>query len=60
MAKDEWRCTMCSYLYEPRKGDRQGGIPRGTAFKDLPDTWVCPLCGVGKEQFEEEVDWDPH
>ena len=40
-------CTVCSYIYDP-----DGGIAPGTAFEDIPEDWVCPLCGVGKEDFE--------
>ncbi len=50
---DRYRCTVCGYIYEPEKGDPDNGISRGTAFKNLPDTWVCPECGVGKESFEK-------
>jgi len=45
-------CKPCGYIYDPADGDRDAHIPIGTEFKDLPDTWVCPLCGVGKEYFE--------
>ena len=43
-------CTVCSY--NPAVGDPDGGIAPGTAFEDIPEDWVCPLCGVGKEDFE--------
>jgi rubredoxin len=46
-------CTACGYIYDPEVGDPDAGIEPGTAFEDLPDDWVCPLCGVGKELFEE-------
>ena len=45
-------CTVCGYEYDPEKGDPDSGIPAGTAFEDIPDDWVCPLCGVGKDLFE--------
>ena len=45
-------CTVCSYIYDPAVGDPDGGIAPGTAFEDIPEDWVCPLCGVGKEDFE--------
>ncbi len=45
-------CTVCEYIYDPAKGDPDSGIEPGTAFEYLPDDWVCPLCGVGKEDFE--------
>lgn len=49
---DKYRCKVCSYIYDPAVGDSSQGIPAGTSFADLPDTWVCPECGVGKDQFE--------
>jgi hydroxylamine reductase len=48
----EYRCIVCDYVYDPQKGDPNNGINPGTAFEDLPDDWLCPLCGVGKDQFE--------
>lgn len=45
-------CIPCGYIYDPELGDEDGGIPAGTAFEDIPDDWVCPVCGVGKEDFE--------
>ena len=47
-------CTVCHYEYNPEVGDPDNGIPAGTAFKDLPEDWTCPLCAVGKDMFEEE------
>lgn len=47
-------CTVCQYEYDPSIGDPDNGIPAGTAFEDLPVDWVCPLCAVGKDMFEEE------
>ena len=47
-------CTVCGYIYDPEKGDPDTGIEPGTPFDKLPESWVCPLCGVGKESFEEE------
>lgn len=43
----------CGYVYDPAEGDFENGIEPGTAFKDIPDTWVCPLCGAEKEFFEK-------
>lgn len=48
-----YRCLACGYEYNPEIGDPDNGIAPGTAFEDLPDTWVCPLCGVSKDMFEE-------
>ena len=47
-------CTVCGYVYDPEIGDPDNNIEPGTAFEDLPEDFVCPLCGVGKELFEEE------
>jgi rubredoxin len=44
-------CNVCGYVYDPAKGDPDGGIKPGTAFEDIPESWVCPLCGVGKDDF---------
>lgn len=46
-------CNICGYEYDPAAGDPDNGIAPGTAFEDLPADWVCPLCGVGKEDFSE-------
>ena len=51
MAK--WECSVCSYIYDPEKGDGINGIPPGTPFEALPDDWVCPACGANKEVFEK-------
>ena len=48
----KYRCLMCGYVYDPAEGDPSNGVDAGTAFEDLPDDWVCPDCGVGKEEFE--------
>jgi rubredoxin len=47
-------CLVCGYVYDPAVGDEDNGIAPGTSFEDLPEDWVCPLCGVGKDQFEVE------
>jgi rubredoxin len=49
----KWECTVCGYVYDPEVGDPDSGIEPGTAFEDLPEDWVCPECGVGKEDFEQ-------
>ncbi len=49
-----YKCLACGYEYNPEIGDPDNGIAPGTPFEELPDTWVCPLCGVGKDMFEEE------
>ncbi len=46
-------CNPCSYIYDPEIGDPDGGIEPGTAFEDIPNDWVCPICGLGKAYFSE-------
>ncbi|MEJ2696438.1 MAG: rubredoxin [Candidatus Sulfobium sp.] len=46
-------CIVCGYIYDPEEGDMVRGIPAGTPFEDLPDDWLCPLCGVTKALFRE-------
>ena len=50
---DKCICTVCDWVYDPEIGDPEHGIAPGTKFEDIPDDWVCPLCGVGKEDFEK-------
>lgn len=52
MAK--YKCTVCGYIYDPEKGDPDSGIKPGTSFEELPDDWVCPVCGADKSAFEKE------
>ncbi|MCM8776372.1 MAG: rubredoxin [Candidatus Omnitrophica bacterium] len=47
----KYQCTVCNYIYDPAKGDPANGVMPGTAFEDLPDSWVCPECGVPKSDF---------
>ncbi|MEZ7892107.1 MAG: rubredoxin [Candidatus Wallbacteria bacterium] len=49
----KWRCTICDYIYDPTVGDPDGGIAPGTPFEKIPEDWVCPACGVGKDSFEK-------
>ncbi|NQS75858.1 MAG: High molecular weight rubredoxin [Peptococcaceae bacterium] len=51
---DKYVCKVCGYVYDPAIGDPDSGIAPGTAFADVPDDWVCPLCGVGKDDFEKQ------
>ena len=46
-------CTACGYIYDPAAGDPDQGIEPNTSFDDLPEDWVCPLCGVGKDLFDK-------
>lgn len=50
---EKYRCTVCGYIYDPAVGDLTQNIEPGTAFETLPDDWVCPECGVGKDMFEK-------
>ena len=54
MAKYE--CTVCGYTYDPELGDPDSGIKPGTAFEDIPEDWVCPVCGASKDQFQKTED----
>ena len=47
-------CELCGYVYNPSEGDPENGIAPNTDFEDLPDDWVCPLCGASKEDFSKE------
>ena len=51
---EKYVCTLCGYIYDPEKGDPDSGIKQGTPFEELPDDWVCPVCGADKSQFEKE------
>ncbi|MGD2009846.1 MAG: rubredoxin [Desulfobacterales bacterium] len=50
---DKWRCIPCDYVYDPAEGDPDSVISPGTPFEDLPEDWECPVCGVGKDEFEK-------
>jgi rubredoxin len=62
MVVKRYRCKLCGYIYSPLRGEPHNGIPAGTEFEDLPDTYVCPVCGmegkgkIGKWGFDE---WAP-
>lgn len=49
---EKYRCTVCGYIYDSEEGDSEGNIKPGTPFEDLPDDWVCPVCGAIKAEFE--------
>jgi rubredoxin len=51
---DKYICTICGYVYDPQKGDPDNGVAPGTPFDMVPDSWVCPVCGASKDQFEKE------
>ena len=50
---NKWQCTICGYIYDPAEGDVDNGILAGTPFEKLPEGWACPVCGAGKDLFEE-------
>ena len=50
----KFECTVCGYIYDPIAGDTDNGVKAGTMFDDIPDDWVCPVCGVTKDMFEPE------
>ncbi len=49
----KYKCTVCGYVYDPELGDPEGGIKPGTPFVEIPDDWVCPVCGAAKSKFEK-------
>ena len=49
----KYKCTICGYVYDPERGDPESNIKPGTAFEDLPENWVCHICGADKDQFEQ-------
>ena len=51
---EKYVCAICGYVYDPGVGDPDNGVEPGTAWEDVPEDWVCPLCGVGKDNFEAE------
>lgn len=48
----KYRCVICGFIYDPAKGDTASGIEPGLSFNDLPDDYLCPICGAGKEEFD--------
>jgi len=51
MTMQKYECDVCGYIYDPAAGDPDNGVKPGTTFEDVPNDWVCPLCGVTKEDF---------
>lgn len=51
--KGTYECDVCHYLYDPAAGDEGSGIKAGTSFEELPEDWVCPICGAGKDDFSK-------
>lgn len=50
----KYRCTICNYIYDEAAGDEANGVAPGTKWEDLPEDYLCPICSVGKDQFEKE------
>jgi rubredoxin len=48
-----YKCIVCGWVYDPALGDEVGDIPPGIPFEDLPDDWVCPVCGSTRDEFDE-------
>lgn len=51
---DKYVCNLCGYVYDPDQGDPDSGVAPNTPFEDLPEDWVCPVCGADKSEFEKE------
>lgn len=49
---EKYVCQVCGYVYDPAEGDIENDVEPGTSFADIPEDWVCPVCAVGKDQFE--------
>ena len=48
----KWICVVCGWVYDEAKGLPEEGIAAGTKWEDIPEDWLCPECGVGKDEFE--------
>jgi rubredoxin len=48
----KYECIVCGLIYDEAEGVPDDGIPPGTRWEDVPEDWLCPDCGVGKEDFE--------
>jgi len=48
---EKWQCSVCGYVYDAEQGDPDNGVNPGTAFEDLPEDCVCPVCGASKDEF---------
>lgn len=53
VSMNHYKCTICGYTYKPERGDKMSDISPGTAFEDLPEDWVCPMCRQPKMVFEQ-------
>jgi len=50
---DRYQCTVCGYVYDEEEGDAESNVLPRTKWEDLPDDWVCPVCGASKDEFEK-------
>ena len=48
----KWKCSVCGHVYDPARGDPEGGVPSGTPFENVPDDWTCPECGAPKSAYK--------
>lgn len=48
---EKYECKICGYVYDPKVGDKSAGVKPGTKWEDLPETWVCDVCGAKKDDF---------
>ena len=49
----KYKCMVCGYIYDPEAGDPDKGVEPGTPFENIPEDWICPICGATRDQFEE-------
>jgi rubredoxin len=54
MRMQKYVCSVCGYVYDPAQGDPEHGVAAGTLWQQVPEDWVCPVCGVNKDQFNPE------
>ncbi|MEI6049277.1 MAG: rubredoxin [Bacteroidota bacterium] len=50
---ERYKCVICGYIYDPEVGDPSEGIEPGIPFSDLPEGYICPVCGAGKDEFRD-------
>lgn len=48
-----YECVICGHIYDEDLGDPETGIAPGTRWEDIPDDWMCPDCGAGKDSYEK-------
>lgn len=50
---EKYICPVCGFIYDKEIGDRDNGVMPGTEFEDLPEIWICPVCGLPKSEFQK-------